>query len=126
MTTRYRFRTTSGPKWGLLKPAARNNRKEPTPAEDALWQRLRNTALGHRFRRQHAIDRFIVDFVCLSKNLVIELDGGVHDDPQQQGYDAERTGYLNAQGFHVIRFRNEQVLNGMDSVVAEISDHLGD
>ena len=72
-----------------IKDFAQENRKNPTEAENILWQNLRNKRLGYRFRRQHAIGDFIVDFVCIEKKLVVEVDGEVHE--KQQEYDEART-----------------------------------
>ena len=109
--------------WERLKPLARQMRHEPTPAEDALWQRLRRNQLnGFHFRRQVAIERFIVDFICLKAHLIIEVDGSIHD--HQQEYDEIRQDFLEAQGYRVIRFSNEQVLRGIDFVLGEIASVL--
>lgn len=109
--------------WAKLKPLARQMRHEPTPAEDALWQRLRNRRVaGAKFRRQYAIERFIVDFVCLEHRLVIEVDGAIHD--QQQEYDALRQSFIESQGFRVIRFTNGDVLKSIDAVIETIGEYL--
>src|SRR5690606_23344191 len=97
-------------------------RKEPTQAEDFLWQQLRNKNLDEKFRRQHLIDDFIVDFVCLSKRLVIEVDGEIHNF--QQEHDEQRTLMLNEKGFKVIRFKNEEVLGNIESVLNQIKEEL--
>jgi very-short-patch-repair endonuclease len=86
-------------------------RKEATPAEMTLWSGLRNDQLGYTFRRQHAIGNYIVDFCAPRKKLVIELDGSQH--LEQQEYDEERTKYLEARGYRVLRFWNNDVLNEM-------------
>ena len=93
-------------------------RKKPTDAEQVLWQRLRRKALGLRFRRQHPLDRFIVDFCCPAAKLVVEVDGEIHQGLTE--YDAEREGILGSFGYRVVRFRNEQVLSDIGSVLAEI------
>lgn len=109
--------------WEKLKPLARQMRHKPTPAEDALWQRLRNRGVGGaKFRRQYAIGRFIVDFVCLEHRLIIEVDGSIHE--QQREYDAVRQAFLEAQGFRVLRFTNGDVLQFPDAVVEAIGDAL--
>jgi len=111
--------------WAKLKPLARQMRHDPTPAEAALWGRLRNRAvIDAKFRRQHSIERFIVDFVCLAHRLIIEVDGDIHD--YQQDADAIRQAFLEAQGFRVVRFRNEQVLTAIDGVLAVIAHALGE
>ena len=98
---------------------ARQLRKSSTGAEAALWQELRSRQLcGHRFKRQHPIGEFFVDFVCLESRLVVELDGGQHQESIE--YDEARAGYLKELGFTVIRFWNNQVLNEMDAVKESI------
>ena len=99
---------------------AKQNRKEPTEAEDKLWQELRGKKTGAKFRRQHPIADFIVDFVSLKDNLVIEIDGGYHSTKEQQEHDAYRTWVLNEQGFRVIRFTNEEVLGGVEKVLGGV------
>jgi very-short-patch-repair endonuclease len=95
-------------------------RKEPTLAEEALWQVLRNgQVLGLKFRRQHAVGRFILDFYCAKHRLVIEVDGSVHKEQQER--DAERTMILEGHGYRVLRFMNEKVLTDMGWVLARIA-----
>ena len=118
------FFMTGGNNAYILIEEAKRMRKEPTDAEAALWELLRDKKLGDKFRRQHLIDDFIVDFVCLSKNLVIEVDGGYHNDPTQKEYDQQRTLYLNEKGFKVIRFTNEEVLGNTEAVLTKIKDIL--
>ena len=118
------FFMTGGNNAYRLIEEAKRMRKEPTDAEAALWELLRDKKLGDKFRRQHLIDDFIVDFVCLSKNLVIEVDGGYHNDPTQKEYDEQRTLYLNEKGFKVIRFTNEEVLGNTEAVLTKIKDIL--
>ena len=118
------FFMTGGNNAYRLIEEAKRMRKEPTDAEAALWELLRDKKLGDKFRRQHLIDDFIVDFVCLSKNLVIEVDGGYHSDPTQKEYDQQRTLYLNEKGFKVIRFTNEEVLGNTEAVLTKIKDIL--
>jgi len=117
-----RYMTSEPSQWKYLKVLAREHRKNPTEAENVLWQRLRNNRLGAHFRRQHAIDWFIADFVCIEKKLVVELDGEIHKE--QREYDAERTEYLNSHGFRVIRFWNDEVLKNSDGIIAKIRQTL--
>ena len=117
------FMTGGNNAYRLIEEAKRM-RKEPTDAEAALWELLRDKKLGDKFRRQHLIDDFIVDFVCLSKNLVIEVDGGYHNDLTQKEYDEQRTLFLNEKGFRVIRFTNEEVLGNTEAVLKEIKQEL--
>ncbi len=93
-------------------------RKEPTPAEAKLWSRIRNDQLGVNFRRQHAIGNYIPDFCSPKANLVIELDGGQH--LEQEEYDQERTKYLESQGYKVIRFWNNDVIDNIEGVMLAI------
>ena len=100
-------------------------RKELTPAERKLWAYLRgNKFNGVNFRRQHAFGNYIVDFVSVKKKLVIELDGSQH--LEQEEYDIERTKYLESQGYKVIRFWNNQVMNDIEGVVCVIEMALND
>lgn len=119
MSDRHPFFHAPPELWAKLKPLAREMRQKPTHAEDHLWQHLRNRrAGGAKFRRQYPIERFIVDFVCLERRLIVEVDGDIHD--HQQDYDAVRQEFLEAQGFRVLRFSNEAVLSSVDAVIAVI------
>lgn len=105
---------------GLLKEA-RELRKNQTPAEEILWQLLRNRKLNNlKFRRQHQIGHYIVDFYCHEKKLIVELDGAVHDIPERQKHDQKRDKQLNSLGFHILRFPNEKVINDTESVLKQI------
>jgi very-short-patch-repair endonuclease len=100
---------------------ARVLRKNMTPAESVLWEHLRRKALeGYRFRRQHPAGRFIIDFYCHPIRLAIELDGSVHDLPEQAEYDVGRTAELERLGITVLRFRNEEILQNIDFVIDTI------
>ncbi len=107
----------------LLIEKAKEMRKQPTHAEKVLWMELKSKSLeDYKFRQQHLIDDFIVDFVCLSKKLVIEVDGGIHD--LQKEYDAQRTEILNKKGFKVIRFSNDEVIGSISVVLEKIKEEL--
>ncbi len=101
---------------------AKQNRNTPTDAESTLWNYIGNNNLGHKFLQQHLIDDFIVDFVCLSRRLVVEVDGDIHD--QQVEQDENRTKILESKGFKVIRFRNEEVKGNTDAVLEKIETSL--
>jgi isoleucyl-tRNA synthetase/very-short-patch-repair endonuclease len=104
---------------------AKANRQNPTPAEELLWQELRGKKLeGFKFRRQHPMGRYIADFVCLKRRLVIELDGSYHNHPEIQELDEFRSEFLHYHGFKVIRFKNEDVLNLKDEVIGQIYKEL--
>jgi very-short-patch-repair endonuclease len=109
-----------------LKARARGMRHEATPAEETLWQCLRGGNLGVKFRRQHPIDRYIVDFVCLSHQLIVELDGAGHLEPDQADYDQGRTALLAELGFRLLRFSNNQALTHTASTLATIQAVLQD
>lgn len=93
-------------------------RKSMTDAEKKLWQRLRGEQCSVKFRRQHPFDNFILDFVCLERKLVIEVDGGQHAENSK--YDEYRTSKLDQAGFTVLRFWNNQVLEQTDAVLESI------
>jgi very-short-patch-repair endonuclease len=105
---------------------AKELRSNMTNGEKALWSRLRAHRMeGRKFRRQHAISSYIVDFVCLADRLIIEIDGDSHFmDDRRPGLDAERTAYLEKLGFRVLRFGNRHVLTDLDSVAGVIFDEL--
>ncbi|HEY0603550.1 MAG TPA: endonuclease domain-containing protein [Herpetosiphonaceae bacterium] len=98
-------------------------RQAQTQAEDVLWERLRNRQIGNfKFRRQHTINGFIVDFCCLERDLVIEIDGPIHQ--QQIAYDVERSEVLQRLGYRVVRYTNEQVIQNIEIVLESIRQHL--
>ncbi len=98
---------------------ARELRRNPTEAEKRLWSKLRAAQLlGHSFRRQEPIGGYVVDFVCYGRKLVVEVDGGQH--ATRQAHDEERTNWLEAQGFRVIRFWNNEVLGNTEGVLESI------
>ena len=106
------------------KTFARKLRKSETDAERKIWQQLRSKSLnGAKFRRQHPVGPYIVDFICINEKLVIELDGGQHQ--QQQDYDAKRTAFLEQSGYRVLRFWDDDVLLKRDSVMQVIFETLG-
>ena len=115
---------TSGDNFHFLEQKAKEMRENMTEAETLLWEALKSKHIGDKFRRQHIIGNFITDFVCLSKRLVIEVDGGYHTDDTQQGLDEGRAEELKQLGFEVIRFTNEEVLNNLDKVVHQITEKL--
>ncbi len=105
-----------------MKEAAGRLRRRMTPAENLLWSHLRADKLGgFHFRRQQIIDRFIVDFYCHAASLVIEIDGGIHD--QQKDNDQERDRHLNSRGVTVLHFTNEQVIKQTEEVLQNILKH---
>ncbi len=116
------YETSEKKYWHILKENAKEHRKNPTTEEAILWEEVRNSRLGHKVRRQHAIGFFIADFVCLDKRLVIELDGEYH--LQNKEYDDARTSFLNHEGFSVIRFSNQQVNDDLPRVLSQLKSAL--
>ena len=104
-----------------LTRVARKLRAEPTLAEQRLWSHLRASQLGVRFTRQFPIGNHIADFACRSGRLVIEVDGGQH---AENALDETRTAMIEAHGYRVIRFWNNDVLSNIDGVLTEIASHL--
>jgi very-short-patch-repair endonuclease len=105
-----------------MKQRARELRTRSTDAERRLWHYLRAHRLGYKFKRQVPIECYIVDFVCYEKRLIIELDGGQHQD--QQAYDTQRTAVLSKKGFRVLRFWNHEVLQHIEAVLEVIHQAL--
>jgi len=116
---RMRNRFSNGLMHGTLLKRSRQLRNEPTPAELRLWSHLRLKNLdGARFRRQYPIEGYIVDFCCIRKRLIVEVDGSQHAD--NAAYDERRTQILERQGFRVLRFWNGEVMQNIGGVVEAI------
>ena len=107
---------------GRFTSRVRQLRSNPTSAEQELWRHLRLRQLGHKFRRQQPLGPYIVDFVCLEARLIVEIDGGHHMTRAE--YDAERTAWLEAQDFRVLRFWNHEVLTEPEAVMKVIQEAL--
>lgn len=118
------FKTADPMLWKTTKEYGRLNRKQPTKAEDLLWQNLRNNKQGVKFRRQHSIGGYIVDFAALEVKLVIEVDGGYHNKSAQQNADRLRQDTMEQHGYAVVRFSNEQVLHQMTNVLQQVRDYI--
>ena len=104
---------------------AKTLRREMTPAEKVLWSSLRNRKFKKlKFRRQHPIDRYIVDFVCLEEKLVVEADGYIHKTPDQMEHDLKRTRELESYGLNVIRLTNEEVLDNVFLALKKVEAFL--
>ncbi len=119
------YETARKSSYKLINELKKERIKKPTEAEKVLWECLKTKLLGgHKFRREHIIDEYIVDFVCLSKNLIIEVDGGYHHTSEMQEADTFRTGNLEDLGFRIIRFTNEEVTGDIDAVLNKIEYEL--
>lgn len=103
----------------------RDLRKNATPQEVLLWSRLRSGQLGVKFRRQHAIGSYIVDFYCIEKKFAIEIDGSQHFEETAVLYDKQRTQFLEAQGCTMIRFPNNEININLDGVLMLVVERLG-
>ncbi len=100
-------------------------RKQSTPMEIKLWNRLRSRRfMGLKFRRQCPLGSYIVDFICIEKKLIIEIDGGQHNEPENQIYDKRRTEFLNQSGYNVLRYWNNEILLQFDAVMDQIYKHV--
>ncbi len=121
-----RYYTAEYKQWKILKEFARDNRKNSTEAEKLLWQVLRNKQLGVQFRRQHAIDIFIADFICIACKLIVEVDGDYHNTPEQEEYDQQRTYMLENLGYKILRFTNDEIINNIGQVVSTIKKAIAE
>ena len=104
------------------KAKVRYLRKTETPAEKILWQKLRDSKLGIKFRRQYPVSTYILDFYAPKIKLAIELDGSIHKE--NKGYNEERTKYLNSKNIKVVRFWNSEIENDLENILNKIRTHL--
>ena len=95
-------------------------RHNATPAEKLLWKSLKNSAVGAKFRRQHGVGPYVLDFYCPEHKLAIEIEGGIHNDVLRSAYDAERHAFLKSQGIRVLYIDNRDVLEVFEYVVGVI------
>lgn len=119
------WKTANPANYNLLKEFCKKMRNQPTEAEQLLWYALSGKKLeGYKFRRQHIIGNYITDFICLKENLIIEIDGLIHQLPENQSNDKERTKWLVEEGYRVVRFTNDEVLFGIDNVLDKIISEI--
>ena len=124
LTDKYLAKLHQGTK-ATTQEYARELRHKTTEVEQKLWELLRNRRLkGKKFRRQHAIANYVVDFYCNECKLAVELDGNFHTEAEAKEYDKSRTALLNELGITVLRFWNEDVIKDSSKVLQKISDHL--
>jgi very-short-patch-repair endonuclease len=107
-----------------LFPIRKNLRNNSTPQEIALWIHLKNSQLGHKFRRQHSIGGYVADFYCPTKKLVLEIDGSQHFTKDNQEYDKYRTESFKALGIKVLRFTNADINVNIEGVLMKIRSEL--
>lgn len=106
---------------------ARDNRANMPKAEAIMWTLLRDRRLiSRKFRRQHTIGIYAVDYACPAVKLVIEFDGPLHEEPEQVAFDERRTEYLKLNGWRVIRFKNDEILGDIGRVQRTIVEAIGD
>src|ERR1044071_9705948 len=108
--------------WEGMKPRLRVARHEPTPAARKLWSVVRANKLGVKFRLQHPVDAFYVDFYCVEAGLAIELDGSIHDEQAEE--DHERQLFIEANNIRVNRFTNDDVIKNLLKVIKAIREGL--
>ncbi len=119
------WHTAGSELYSLLKEKAQEMRNKPTETEKMLWNVLSSKGLeGYKFRRQHIIGEYIVDFVCLQNRLIVEVDGSVHNNDEQKQYDELRTKWLHSRAFKVIRFTNNEVLFNLERVLEDINRNI--
>jgi len=118
------YRTANPDRYDILKQFAKENRNHQTEAERILWSLIKGKSLGAKFIRQHIIHDYIADFVALEEYLIIEVDGGYHYQDEQMQWDAYRTEELEAFGFKVIRFDNNEVIFNINAVMDKIATEL--
>ena len=123
-TVREKYMTARPSVYKLMKELQKNRKQKTTEAEQVLWEELRGKKLDFKFRRQHIIDEFIVDFVCLDKKLIVEVDGKYHNTKEHKEAEKLRTKILNDLGYKVIRFTNEEVIGNIDAVLSQISKKI--
>ncbi|WP_251795793.1 MULTISPECIES: endonuclease domain-containing protein [unclassified Arenibacter] len=115
--------------WKGAKPdtfaKAQHLREQMTETEIILWNRLKdNKEEGYKFRRQHPIHKFIVDFYCHQAKLIIEIDGKYHESDHQKQYDLDRSKILTFQGLKILRFTNEEIMNDIENVIKKIKQNI--
>ena len=120
----YDYQTADPCLYERLKRYARENRNRSTEAEEILWELLRAKQLGVPFKRQNIIGDYIADFVCLPAKLIVEIDGGYHQLPEQQMSDEQRTEWLQRRGYKVLRFINEEIIADTNNVLEKIKQNI--
>jgi len=108
----------------ILKDRRRELRLRSTKSEKILWEELRNNKLGVKFKRQHSVGGYILDFYCAAHKFVIELDGTSHDGPDQKEYDLIRDNFFKDLDYNVLRFNNKEVENNVMEVINKIKEFL--
>ena len=108
----------------VTKQSRKALRNDATIQERMLWSKLKGSNIGYKFQRQHSIGKYIVDFYCPIKKLIVEIDGIQHGDIEDKKYDTERTEYFEFLGYKVLRFWNNEINTNMDGVMMKIKEGL--
>jgi very-short-patch-repair endonuclease len=108
----------------FLKEYRTKLRKDPTDHEEILWWHLKAKRMGVKFRRQHSVGGYILDFYCKEKRLVIELDGSVHNTPEAKEYDRVRDDFFKGLDYTVLRFYNSEIEKDISKVLSKIRQHF--
>lgn len=120
----YGYETSDKWVYKLLKGYAVQMRRYPTEGESIMWNILSNNSFGVHFRRQHIIEDYIADFICIRLRIIIEIDGGYHLSENQIVKDTERTYWLKQKGYEVIRFTNDEVIGNTDGVISKTNQFI--
>ncbi len=107
-----------------LKNRRRELRSQGTVTEKILWEVLRDNRTGYKFKRQHSVGGYILDFYCAEKHLVIEIDGDIHNSKAQKEYDFIRDNFFRDLNYQVLRFKNEEVENNLTMIIKKIREVL--
>lgn len=108
----------------ILRSRRKELRNNPTPQEEKLWEYLKGKRIGSKFRRQHSVGGYILDFYNHEKKFIIEIDGGVHISNEAREYDAVRDKYFTDLGYVILRFPNYEIDNNIDEVLMQIKSRL--
>ena len=107
-----------------LKDRRRELRKRSTKEEEILWSKIRNNKIGYKFKRQHSIGGYILDFYCSELRLIIEIDGASHNTQEAKGYDENRDRYFKELGYITVRFLNTEIENNLKEVLNKIKKYI--
>ena len=119
------YMTNTIEQWKATADFAKANRRNSTEAEKILWEQIRNrNLLGYKFRRQHPVAGYIPDFVCIEKKLIVEIDGGYHEEEEQKRFDESRTKWLEEHNYRLVRVTNDEVINNIQEVLQRLKKAL--
>lgn len=122
--SRHLWQVADSSTYSRLKEFAKTNRTNQTEAELVFWNLAKSSGLGEKCRRQYVIGRYIVDFFFRKSMLIVELDGGYHNEPEQKKFDINRQEWLCQMGYKVIRFTNDEVLCDVNNVIKKVKQFI--